>query len=1024
MKFLHFFLIFSYLVTKAYTLHDWLLVTGFDPVTIQFDVLVKPIVQATIARGTKCTADGCTIITNLPKIVLINVTTNSFTLRLVDTHNVSSADGYQVNCTFLIAWIVLESGYFHESTHSDILYAGSIDLDFAKPTFSVTLDNSKLKLTPGNSAFSAILVAKDDEDISDLVNIYFSSQIYTQPHDLDTVSISFTSNATTKLSKTSKTAKLHYFLVNTYKLQKTSIGRDKNTSDFYVRKIFLKDGMTMPLEWAYPEPLLLPCQSITDPTDNPVSTITAKMDFQWIARTNESKIFEFYIIQKSPALSGDELLSKNIYFLILNMTKPPPLLKLDILPLNMGFYDTKNVYKSFSAPQVVYTWLSGIGNKYCLLAHAIEPNSDVDCHALCNFYASNPKYCHRYGTGMEIDTVETYNRFATNNMSDCIEKFLIPLCKFPNVRDLSDDNMMESEYPLEDQQPTLLKNVEPSAFACRGSAPGGDYVVCRMSQLKDKWFYSSYQVCKYYLEHKGEHWTSSVVSIAASDDDTSAGGGAKYYVTYEICKVVVNASNFLKCHELGNKNCPKLPDLQFYPIENQKMHSNYILYSFCCPNRSSTKSNIKPSNDTIPDGVILSDERHAQGLASMPDIYHSPKDKDNTGAKLHDSIMNDVKQSQIQNNTILSAKHQTSISIDISNTLSGGILYVPIYGSEVAPTYIKETCIYSEWEEWSACELPCQLKNKVVNRRRRRTLLQGIGTKCHTIETEPCQDIPDCSSMCLMSEWSEWSKCKVDKENGLSYSVRHILYDSDKCKDQTLELWRSCKDADLDEYTTKDSYDLNLAINELEFAGNMDKEYDITNDYKMAVSSTWSGCTQPCDNRNNRGVNISLKDSERSTNTINTRSCTEKFPPCAFDEVINCEEIRPVLPGLTKQSCISGCRTILSNCKTDHLKCYAFAEFGSKQDKNFFNNCRLNDELEKKIAQVKNLQYNKCYISRASYLVDENSWIDARYNACNCYEEGAVPCDEQDVFLSLEDLPEDMMASSVCPVEALAPSGK
>ncbi|GIX63683.1 microneme protein mic14 [Babesia caballi] len=73
-------------------------------------------------------------------------------------------------------------------------------------------------------------------------------------------------------------------------------------------------------------------------------------------------------------------------------------------------------------------------------------------------------------------------------------------------------------------------------------------------------------------------------------------------------------------------------------------------------------------------------------------------------------------------------------------------------------------CVESEWEDWGPCSAECIPDGSQVVRRRVRYVIRprsGDGRKCVTEETKPCtsDELPACSDICLVTQWSEWSDC-------------------------------------------------------------------------------------------------------------------------------------------------------------------------------------------------------------------------------------------------------------------------
>jgi hypothetical protein len=112
------------------------------------------------------------------------------------------------------------------------------------------------------------------------------------------------------------------------------------------------------------------------------------------------------------------------------------------------------------------------------------------------------------------------------------------------------------------------------------------------------------------------------------------------------------------------------------------------------------------------------------------------------------------------------------------------------YGLECGPLIQYDTCntdypcpidcLYSDWGQWSLCDKPCRTDGKSGYSKRYRSILrynQYGGKSCPSdsdrTQQKTCNDY-DCSTDCVVNDWSSWSNCSVYCGDGYEKRTRTI----------------------------------------------------------------------------------------------------------------------------------------------------------------------------------------------------------------------------------------------------------
>ena len=107
----------------------------------------------------------------------------------------------------------------------------------------------------------------------------------------------------------------------------------------------------------------------------------------------------------------------------------------------------------------------------------------------------------------------------------------------------------------------------------------------------------------------------------------------------------------------------------------------------------------------------------------------------------------------------------------------------------------QEDCVMSNWSQWSACSADCDEGSRSRTRFNIKPAKNG-GRQCGPAEEwEACNNGP-CAQDCVMSEWSAWSQCSADCGEGRRARTRSILTPAKNggISCGPAEEWEACND--------------------------------------------------------------------------------------------------------------------------------------------------------------------------------------------------------------------------------------
>ncbi|OEH77655.1 thrombospondin type 1 domain-containing protein [Cyclospora cayetanensis] len=299
------------------------------------------------------------------------------------------------------------------------------------------------------------------------------------------------------------------------------------------------------------------------------------------------------------------------------------------------------------------------------------------------------------------------------------------------------------------------------------------------------------------------------------------------------------------------------------------------------------------------------------------------------------------------------------------------------------------------WSECSATCLPSDSRESTPVRRRRRPQLlpaRGNGTPCTLEETVSCASdtLLPCDSLCLHSEWTEWSSCS---EKLLEFGVAPVKT-SLREKLVSAEAGEACAAQHLKEYDASRCTDGNgQPTSSLPQPSALELGSSEIVDEGGESWSEWSSCDAPClmNGRKPRRHRLSIKPGANEEGGRVYYSCDDIFP-------------QHDIPG-TREYCQEKCREILKSCSDESslkeqtpLQCF---HQNIVQRLTLTGQCHYNPDLDKEmLAPV-------CFPSLTRMNDDDSSefrFLDPNSPSaqCLCLEKDAVPCTAAEVFESRE----------------------
>ncbi|GBE60762.1 microneme MIC14 [Babesia ovata] len=187
--------------------------------------------------------------------------------------------------------------------------------------------------------------------------------------------------------------------------------------------------------------------------------------------------------------------------------------------------------------------------------------------------------------------------------------------------------------------------------------------------------------------------------------------------------------------------------------------------------------------------------------------------------------------------------------------------------------------------------------------------------------------------------------------------------------------------------------------------------------------SEWSGCSSVCNDDVGRQYKLSSRCDVHSTydlaDKIEKRHC-DRQEECGLKKPVLCKQVRSLYFLETDDAmCQEECERLLESCvdtkERNSLLCLAKLKTESADAAAFFYRCVLPHEQEQTMQLLHRLFQNRCFLSRASYSEEDNSWVNKGAQSCHCSIPGSVPCTAKEVHYTRNDIYRDLMESGFCP---------
>uniref|UniRef100_A0A665TEZ3 Spondin-1 n=1 Tax=Echeneis naucrates TaxID=173247 RepID=A0A665TEZ3_ECHNA len=101
------------------------------------------------------------------------------------------------------------------------------------------------------------------------------------------------------------------------------------------------------------------------------------------------------------------------------------------------------------------------------------------------------------------------------------------------------------------------------------------------------------------------------------------------------------------------------------------------------------------------------------------------------------------------------------------------------------------SCVVTEWGEWDPCSVTCGVGMRRRERMVKMPPIDGSMCKTEVAEVEKCM-MPECHTIpCMLSPWSDWSRCSVTCGRGVRTRQRMLKSDPAECSEE-LEQTEKC----------------------------------------------------------------------------------------------------------------------------------------------------------------------------------------------------------------------------------------